>query len=115
MIVLGRARTWRSVKREHVTFHNCHTFEVARDRGGCGQTTDSSAYHNRMLTYGRECHYDSLASFPVPSSTKQRRLRERSALGTQVGQLGRRSAARTQNEGPELQQHFYFGKARYGC
>src|SRR5260221_13502299 len=56
MIVLGRARTWRSVKREHVTFHNRHTFEVARDRGGCRQTTDSSAYHNRMLTYGSEYH-----------------------------------------------------------
>jgi hypothetical protein len=66
MIVLGRARPWRSVKREHVTFQNSHTFEVAGYRSSGCQAADSSAYHNRMLANGGDCHGDHLASFPAP-------------------------------------------------
>ena len=64
MVVLGRARPWRSVKREHVAFQNSHMFEVAADRSSGCQAADSSAYHNRMLTYGGEYRDDGLASFP---------------------------------------------------
>jgi hypothetical protein len=66
LVVLGRARPWRSVKREHVTFQNGNTFEVAGDRSSGCQAADSRAYHNRMLSYGGEYHDDGLASFPVP-------------------------------------------------